>query len=394
MLAVLIWAQLQCVSYTPLAWHNPIWRIAALALGRPIPGAISINPFVTETELMKLATYVAIGWLTYAVAQRYENAHSLFIAVFVVAVVYAAYGIVLSTLGTSQLTLLEGLPPPYGRDVNAGFVSKNSFATFTGLGLLAGLAMLVDSGRHGIVATRGWRTHLRTLVQFAFGRGAFRVAGMFTLVAALVASDSRAGLIATLLGLVSLFCLALAIAHRYGRVRWTLIGGTCAGTIIVGLFLINGHDLQSRFENLIDTAGAGELRPVMWGAAIRGLADHPLLGTGLGTYGDAYHLYANSFVPFVVDRAHNDYLEFALGLGLPASGLWILALLTLVVQCAWAALTRRRRQIFSMTAVGASVLIAFHSIFDFSLQMPAVAVLYAIIMGLGVGQLRSSHETP
>ena len=38
----------------------------------PVAGAISINPFVSATELMKLASYVAIGWLAFVLAARYK----------------------------------------------------------------------------------------------------------------------------------------------------------------------------------------------------------------------------------------------------------------------------------------------------------------------------------
>jgi hypothetical protein len=39
-----------------------------------------------------------------------------------------------------------------------------------------------------------------------------------------------------------------------------------------------------------------------------------------------------------------------------------------------------------MLAVGAAILVGVHSIFDFSLQMPAIAVTFAAILGLGVAQ--------
>lgn len=392
LLSVLIWGWVQSAGFTPAAWHNPVWSMASPALGRAVAGAISINPFVSATELMKLASYVATGWLAFVLAARYENARTLFVAVFAVGVAYALYGIVLSALGTSQLTLLEGLPPPYGRDVSGGLVAKNSFATFTGMALLAGLTLLVEAGRHAIVTVHGWRTHLRTLIYFAAGRGAVWLIGTLILLAALIASDLRAGLIATLVGLLVMFAIAIVVSARRNALKWTFAGGAGAALAILALFLLNGATLQSRFENMIETAGAGEIRPMLWGVAICAIAAHPLLGTGLGTYGDVYRLYADSFIPYVVDRVHNDYLELALGLGIPAACLWIFALLILTGQCALGALMRRRRRIYAIAAVGASALAGFHSMFDFSLQMPAVSVLYAIVMGIGVAQAYASRE--
>ena len=393
MVAVLVWIWLQSVSFTPAPWHADIWGFIARALGKPVAGAVSFNPFATRTELMKLASYLAVGWLAAALSLRHENARLLFIALVAAATAYAAYGIVLSALHTSQITIFQGDPPPYGRDVSGGFVAKNSFATFTGMAFLASLTLLVEAGQHRIVAMRGWRTHVRTLVQFATGKGAGWLIASLVLLAALIASDSRAGLIATLVGLVGIFALLLSISARRGNTRWTLIGGGVAALLIFSLFLANGQSVQSRFERLIETRGSEEMRPLMWDAAVRAIADHPYMGTGLGTYPDVFNLYAKSFVPYVVDRAHNDYLEFAMGVGIPAAVLWDLALLILVAQCVSGVLKRHRRRSYAMTAVGASLLVGFHSLFDFSLQMPAVAVLYAVLLGIGLGQSQPTRET-
>ena len=392
MVAVLVWVWLQSVSFTPASWHADIWTFISQALGKPVAGAVSFNPFATQTELMKLASYLAVGWLAAALSLRHDNARVLFVAIVAIATVYAIYGIALSALHTSQITLVDAIPSPYGRDVSGGFVAKNSFATFTGMAFLASLTLLVEAGQNRIIAMRGWRTHLRTLIQFAAGRGAVWLIASLILLAALIASDSRAGLIATLVGLMGIFGLSLAISARRGETRWTLIGGGAAAVLIFALFLASGQSVQSRFEQLIETRGAGEMRPLMWDAAARAVADHPYTGTGLGTYPDIFNLYTKTFVPYVVDRAHNDYLEFAMGVGIPAAVLWDLALLIIAAQCVSGVLKRHRRRSYAMTAVGATLLVGFHSIFDFSLQMPAVAVLYAALLGIGIGQAQPTRE--
>ena len=393
MIAVFVWIWLQSVSFTPVAWHDDLWRVVSDAFGKPIVGAVSLNPFATQTELMKLASYAAIGGLAAMLSVRYENARMIFVAIIVIASVYAAYGIALSAFHSSQITLFEGIPPPYDRDVSGGFVAKNSFATFTGMAFLASLTLLVEAGQHRIIAMRGWRTHVRTLIQFATGKGAGWLIASLVLLAALIASDSRAGLIATLMGLMGMFVLTLSVSARRGNTRWTLIGGGAAIVLIFGLFLASGHTLQSRFEDLIETHGAGEMRPLMWDAASRAIADHPYIGTGLGTYPNVFNLYAKTFVPYVVDRAHNDYLEFTMGVGIPAALLWIGALVIIGVQCVMGVFRRHRRRGYAMTAVGATLLVGFHSMFDFSLQMPAVSVLYAVLLGIGIGQSQPTRES-
>jgi O-antigen ligase len=162
---------------------------------------------------------------------------------------------------------------------------------------------------------------------------------------------------------------------------------------ISGLFILNGGTVGARFDNLIETAGVTDFRPVMWQAAQHAIVDHPLTGIGLGAYHDAYLLYADKFAPYIVDRAHNDYLELTAGLGIPAALTWIFAFLLMVYRCAAGALRRRRRRIYSVTAVSAATLVGFHSIFDFSLQIPAVSIIFAVLMGIGIGQSQPRIDT-
>jgi O-antigen ligase len=390
MIGVLVWAWLQTTNLLPAGWHNPAWDLVSGALGVKADNTVSLNPFTSRTEVMKLASYLAVGWLAAVLAERHENARRLYVAAFAIGAAYATYGILLSAFKTSQITIFEGLPPPYGRDVSGGFVAKNSFATFSGMSLLAGACLLVEAGRHHVVASRGWRTHLRTLVQFATGRGAGWLIGTLTLLGAIIASDSRAGLIATMVGFFAIFILTLIVSARRKNMRWTLLGGAAAAAAMMTLFLINGQTVQQRFESLIETQGTDDVRALLWKPALRAINDRPMVGTGLGTFRDAYQIYAQDFVPYVVDRVHNDYLEFAMGLGIPAASVWVFALLIVTALCIRGALTRRRRRLYAMTAVGASVLVGFHSAFDFSLQMPAVSMLYAILLGVGVGQSLST----
>jgi O-antigen ligase len=87
-----------------------------------------------------------------------------------------------------------------------------------------------------------------------------------------------------------------------------------------------------------------------------------------------------------MDKAHNDILEFAAGFGLPAAFLWWGLLAWLVVICGRGVIVRRRYRMLPALGLAATILVAIHSIFDFSLQMPAVALTYAVILGIGVAQ--------
>ncbi|MEE4188158.1 MAG: hypothetical protein V2I76_06890, partial [Roseobacter sp.] len=53
---------------------------------------------------------------------------------------------------------------------------------------------------------------------------------------------------------------------------------------------------------------------------------------------------------------------------------------------------RRKNRAFSCFALGCVGIAALHSVFDFSLQMPAVAALFAAALGLGYAQSFTNAE--
>jgi len=52
---------------------------------------------------------------------------------------------------------------------------------------------------------------------------------------------------------------------------------------------------------------------------------------------------------------------------------------------------RGRDWVYPATGVAATLLVGIHSFFDFSLQMPAVAITYACILGVACAQSYSSR---
>ncbi len=156
------------------------------------------------------------------------------------------------------------------------------------------------------------------------------------------------------------------IASRYDKradtflltAIWSVSALGLSVILIVGLIALSGDTLAARFDILVDTGNADEARLTLWGAALCMLGDAPLLGLG-------------------------DYLEFSAGIGLPAAIAWWCGWLMLVLSCARGVFARRRNQHFAVVAVGASVLVAVHSSFDFSLQIPAVSLLYVTLWALG-----------
>jgi len=187
-------------------------------------------------------------------------------------------------------------------------------------------------GSQSIVADRGARSLALTIAQFCSGRGAAVLVAVLLTFAGVVASASRAVLpprcagrgarADVIVGDTTRFHTSLGGCRRSGR-------GAAAALLIV----FNGNTLGERLSQLLDTGITDDVRLALWAAANRMIADAPWFGLGLGTFQDAYPLYATQLLPYVMDKAHCDYLELAAGLGLPAAVAWWCAMTWLFVVC-------------------------------------------------------------
>jgi hypothetical protein len=62
-LTVAIWALLQASPLMPESWRHPLWAEAAAALGRPLAGAVSLDPAATTEGAMRLVSYGLVFFL-------------------------------------------------------------------------------------------------------------------------------------------------------------------------------------------------------------------------------------------------------------------------------------------------------------------------------------------
>ena len=129
-----------------------------------------------------------------------------------------------------------------------------------------------------------------------------------------------------------------------------------------------------------------ESRPRFYALTLDMIRDFPLLGTGAGTYINAYTRYEQEDLGGILHHAHNDYLEMLAEMGVVGGGAIILAAF---VALGWmlARWLSRRDEFVRGVGLGcmagvATVLI--HSLSDFILRTPAVAVYFVALYALGM----------
>ena len=204
-------------------------------------------------------------------------------------------------------------------------------------------------------------------------------------------SHSRGGLLSIgLTVLVLVFVLFLATRPRLPVVLAVVAAALLAGW---GLLAASGGITLERlgqFDANYDVEAAGRL--TFWQISLDMVADRPWQGHGYGNFEAAFAQHRDERFDARVDLAHNTYIEHLVELGVPATLLLYLGPVLLFGYCVRGVFVRRRDQVFPLVAVGATVLVALHGLVDFSLQIPAVAVTYAALLGIGVAQAMPSPK--
>jgi len=381
--ALTFWIGVQSLPLDIAGSHSQIWEGAAQALGHPVAPSISLDREISLGRLLRLLTYASIFLVAWRVACRSEGAAALLRAIAAIGVSYSLYGLIVYFSGNQ--TILWFPKWAYKLDLTSTFVNRNSFATFVGLSLIASLALMAQV-LIKYVDGRSMRTLAQSSIECVLWRGRWLTIGLVICGSALLFTHSRGGTMATLIGAAALMVSASAAPSL--RTPWRLPFVMLAASMVIAVFAISGAGVLTR---VAATASEADLRFDIDSGIWQAIADHFVAGTGLGTFQFVYAAYQPQSVGLFVDLAHNDYLENALELGVPAAAVFYALLLLLVWRCLRGMVERRRDAIFACGALGASALVGSHAAVDFSMQMPAVAITYAALLGVGVAQSVSSR---
>ena len=164
--------------------------------------------------------------------------------------------------------------------------------------------------------------------------------------------------------------------------------------VIIALFWIGPGQFPEKIQSAGLTSQRGELREISY----RMIGESPLFGTGVGTYRWVFPGYKDKrFGGNFYEHAHNDFLETLGEQGFVGFILLMSGMLVIFLRIVSAFLRRRdplmRGTLFAVIAGCVSLLV--HGLVDFNLQIPANAVYFVVLLGLGLVacQLKSSLRT-
>src|SRR5277367_1564393 len=275
--AVIVYRDKQStVQWNPLSW--PLLGFIAVGVVQ-FAFHWTPNPFLTRLELLRLAAYFIVFFLT---AQAFrERADFVKLAWFLVVL-----GFSVALLGILQHFTSEGTIYWYrqlfqGGDVFGPYVNRNHFAGFIELVVPVGLSLLVF---------RGVRRDL------------FPMVGLLTLIpiGALVLAASRGGIVSFALEVGVLVVLART-RRGLGGPRIIAMGVVALAAVVLVAWLGAGTAIERLSNTRIGDVTLTR-RASMFRGAEHIFLDHPIKGAGLGTMISVYPRYETVYDGYVVDH--------------------------------------------------------------------------------------------
>jgi len=330
---------------------------------------ITLSPTATEQALWSLVPATALFLATLVISRKGQQA--LLLVIVILAIASVCLGMAQLAEGTKS-PLRFYTPTNYDQAVGF-FANRNHFA-----GLLA-MALPVAFACTGWAVTERLAGRRLSPLLIISGCGV-----VILLILGIALSRSRAGMLLGMLAVMGSLPIIMGLSRQRGTKRILALTLGVAVMLSVQFSLLG---ILQRFDT--DTFDDGRWKYART-TAQAALAYAPL-GSGLGTFEQAYQPFEAKGAPdrYIVNHAHNDYLELWLEGGLPA-----LLLLGLgATAWGWRGLRLWRRGaaasasdslslLLSRTAWLAASLGLLHSALDFPLRTTASMSVFAVLAAI------------
>jgi O-antigen ligase len=360
-IALMTWIAL---SLTPLAPEPPggVWSWVGVSAG-------TIDKAMTLVELTKLIGLAAAFCTGVLLADTDRRAELTLRTLCVAGALFALFALLQHVITPTRV--LGAAKILFADRLTGTFLSANIAAGFFGGIALLNLATL-DAGQQ-VHASR-----IEGDVRFILRYGA-----LILIFACLVLTASRLGALAVMAGLAVSLGLSL-FKERDAAI--SLRSQTTSRLVVSGVFLllaVAGQLLISRFG---EVDGGLNGRSVLFTEHVQAFLASPLTGYGLGSFtavNDQLVTPENFYAMWNIRAAHNVYLQWLEETGV-VGALLMFSVIGLIHWEIFQGLRSRQSMGWLMRGVlGCSTVLLVQGFGDFTLQTPAIALMWALLLGLG-----------
>jgi O-antigen ligase len=344
---------------------------ASGALSAPPVSSLSIDPYSTRLALVQIFTLLIYFAAALAFIDSPKRLRLIVRTVIVFGFLLALLGLIQSFTSPLKIYWMKELPQsiPFGP-----FYNRHHFAAYMELALALPLGLLFS----GAIESDKRPLYIFAAVMMAI---------------ALITTGSRGAMI----GLVAeaIFLVGFATfgrggeeakrgGEKTGRARSAFVRVGLAFALVLALFgaavMFGGEAAVSRLVGTVNSDDPTTGRAYFWGVTLQIIRTHPLIGTGLGSFGLAYTQFDTRNGLFRLEQAHNDYLQVMSDAGIVGALLGVFFIIALFRS----GFARRetddpfRRGIATGALAGCFALL-IHSFFDFTLHTTANALLFLML---------------
>nr|WP_295884928.1 O-antigen ligase family protein [uncultured Devosia sp.] len=337
-----------------------------------VSNTVSITPDMTLLMLMRQITYGVFFVLVLQAAVNDGRRQWLLDGVLIVISAYAVLGVISLNSGDTVLGIAK---TAYEGSATGPFVNRNSFATFLGFGAIIALSQvgrrIIDQvERHPNDGRVAGNTSAIVLYGVVF----------LLLIAMIVATQSRMGLLATFAGSL---VVVLVVLTRTGVSLALTVGIIALGILAAALGLVLFG--ASMFDRILDLDRSSTIRTDLYVQVWELILRRPMLGFGGGSFELAFPLVHREPVTSGVtwDKAHNSYLALWSELGLVAGSIPTLMAVVTALRLIGSLRRASRNWAAQTVALAALVLGGLHSLVDFSLEIQANSFMLLAIVAAG-----------
>ncbi len=350
--------------------------------------SLSLDVAATRYLLLQGLSCTMIFALVTMLVHERTRATALLWTVVASGAFQAGYGTMMTLSGIEYGFFVEKY---VGQGLATGtFINRNHLAAYLVMGLAAGIGLLISRLDTAEPATT-MRARLRSLLTLLLSSKLLLRLLLAMMVIGLVLTRSRMGNVSFFVGLTVAGGVILLGNRQWQSGKLALLFGSLllVDLIIVGRWF--GADEVA--ERLIQTSAATESRDEVSAYSLGIIRDYPLTGSGAGTFYTVFPRYSQvELKGDYYTHAHNDVLELAGDLGLPA----FLALFAFVMTAlARAFYSQYHSDSRFARGISFSLLMligwaALHSLVDFNFYIPANSFTFTALLAFAWLDLQST----
>ncbi len=368
-------------------------RSAADNAGLPLSlsRSLSLDPYATRLVLVQLISLFIYFVATIIFTDSPRRLRTL-------ARVIMIFGFFLAMFGLTQSLTTDGTRVYWFRELAQStafgpFINRHHFAGYMEMAIAVPLGLLFSG------AIENYKRPLYAFAAVLMG-------------VSLIMTNSRGGIISLAAELFFLVLIAGPLAktkEKSKRLRAMLLrAGLAAGLVAIlfgGTLAVGGADVFNRLLGTVNASDPTTGRSHFWSVTLDVIKAHPIVGSGLGSFGVIYTRYDSRNGFYRLEQAHNDYLQILSDGGI-LGGLIGLSFLIILFRKGF----ERRdtedkfRRGIATGALAGCFAVLVHSAFDFTLHTTANALLFLVLAALatldhrvdtsGGGRRRRKRRTP